>query len=347
MNRSTLVAAFTSLIVVAGPVAAQDEDPTAPGPWQYRSLVSLNLTQSAFSGNWAGGDRGSVAWVLRSTLGAHRQFNRSFRWENTLLLAYGEKADQIEDPDRPGHNTWAKGEKNEDQIQLDSVGRFTLNRALDPYVAVRGESQFINEDDPRGSFKLDPIKISESAGVARSFLQEENREVLARLGFALRQTYAQRWTDLTGDNKERFSTNDGGIEFRTTAKYPLLGEKILYTGEVYALWSLFFSEGDALKTFDELAQQAVPGRESVQDFWKTVDVNWQNQLTAPLTSWLNVNFYFQLVYDKFDTATKVDAEFDPNDPLAAAAAIAEVEAGIRKSGQWKQTLAIGLQYQFL
>lgn len=346
MSRLPLLGALVPLVVPAVQVAAQ-EDPVEPGPWKYESLVSLNLTQSAFSGNWSGGDRGSIAWVLRSTLGASRQFTPGFRWENSLLLAYGEKADQIEDPDDPARNKWAKGEKNEDQIQLDSVGRFTLQRALDPYLALRGESQFINDDDFRGSFNLDPIKISESGGVARAFVQEEDREVLARLGFALRQTFAQRWTDLAGTDKERFSTNDGGIEFRTTAKVPLLGDKVVYTGEVYALWSLFFSESDALKQFDERAQQFDPGRESVQDFWKTVDVNWQNQLTATLTSWLNVNFYFQLVYDKFDTATKVDPDFDPADPVAAAAAIAEVDAGIRKAGQWKQTLAVGLQYRFL
>lgn len=346
MCRLPLLIVLAPLVVSPAPGAAQ-EDPAEPGPWKYESLVSLNLTQSAFSANWAGGDRGSISWVLRSNLAANRQFSRNFRWENTLLLAYGETADQIEDPDRPGRNTWAKGEKNEDQIQLDSVARFTLHRALDPYLALRGESQFVNEDDPRGSLELDPIKISESGGIARAFLQEENRELVSRLGFALRQSFAQRFTDDTGNDKERFGTNDGGLEFRTTATYPLLGDKIVYKGEVYVLWSLFFSEGDALEQFDAKAKQFDPARENVQDFWKVPDVNWQNQLTATLTSWLNVNFYFQLVYDKFDTATKVDPDFDPADAAAAAAAIAEVDAGIRKAGQWKQTLAVGLQYRFL
>jgi len=345
MSRPFLAGAL-ALFVAAGAAFAQD-DPVPPGPWKYEALASVSLTQSAFSGNWAGGDLGSISWVARANLAANRQFTDGFRWENSLKLAYGEKADQIEHPDKPGKNKWAKGEKNEDQIQLDSVARFTLHRVLDPYAALRGESQFLNEDDPRGSLELDPIKISESAGVARAFVQEENREILARLGFALRQTFAQRFTTVAGTDTERFHTNDGGIEFRTTTTYPLLGEKILYKGEIYVLWSLFFSEGDALKNFDALAQQAVPGRESVQDFWKVPNVDWQNLLTAELTSWLNANFFFQLVYEKFDTATKVDDTFDPGDPVAAAAAIAEVDAGIRKSGQWKQTLGVGLQYRFL
>jgi hypothetical protein len=346
MDRTSVVSILALLVLQTGVAVAQDE-PTAPGPWKYETLASLNLTQSAFSGNWSGGDLGSIAWVARANLAANRQISQSFRWENGLKLAYGETADQVQDPDNPGKNEWAKGEKNEDQIQLDSVGRFTAGRVLDPYAALRGESQFVNEDDPRGSFTLDPIKISESAGFARAFVQEEKREVIARLGFALRQTFAQRFTDSSGANKERFDTNDGGIEFRTNASYPLLGEKIIYKGEVYALWSLFFSESDALKSFDQLAEQAYPGREDIQDFWKVPDVNWQNQFTSDLTSWLNVNFFFQLVYDKFDTATKVHGSFDPTDPAAADAAIQEVDAGVRKSGQWKQTLAIGLQYRFL
>jgi hypothetical protein len=346
MARSRLATTCTLIVCLAAPALAQDE-PTAPGPWAFETLASLNLTQSAFSSNWAGGDRGSLAWVARTNLGAVRQFNQKFRWDNTLKLAYGEKADQIEDPDDPGRNKWAKGEKNEDQIQLDSVARFTLQAAVDPYLALRGESQFLNESDPRGALKLDPIKLSESGGIARAFVQEESREVVSRLGLALRQTFAQRFTDATGNDTERFSTNDAGIEFRTNVTYPLLGDKIIYKGEVFVLWSLVFSEADALKEFDRRAQQYDPSREPVQDFWKTADVNWQNEFTAPITSWLNVNFVFQLVYDEFDTATKVDATFDPNDEDAARAAIAEVDAGIRKAGQWRQVLAIGLSYQFL
>ena len=54
-----------------------------------------------------------------------------------------------------------------------------------------------------------------------------------------------------------------------------------------------------------------------------------------------MNLYVQWIYDKFDAATNVDAAL----PLADVAA--EVNGGIRKSGQFKQTLALAISYRFL
>jgi hypothetical protein len=54
-----------------------------------------------------------------------------------------------------------------------------------------------------------------------------------------------------------------------------------------------------------------------------------------------VNLYAQLIYDKFDAATDVDPDL-PFGVLDGA-----VQGGIRKSGQFKQTLALALSYRFL
>jgi hypothetical protein len=346
MHRSR-PAAFLILPLLAGAASAQEDAPIEPGPWKYSAIAGLNLAQSAYSNNWNGGDKGAITWVLSADVGAERQMSRTFHWDNVLILKYGESADQVQDPNDPGKNKWDKSEKSTDQIQLDSTGRFTLDWGVDPYLALRGESQFVDDSDPRGSLLFHPIKLAESAGIARVFLKEEDRQVVSRLGLAVRQTWARHFTDPLGDHQESFTSHDGGLEFKTNVTYPLADGRVIYKGELYLLWSFFYDKSEDLQTFDQLAQQADPTREPVQDFWKDPDINFQNDFTAKITSWLNVNLFAQLVYDKFDTSTNIDTTFDPANPLGSAAAIAEVDAGIRKSGQFKQTLGVGLSYTFL
>ncbi len=59
--------------------------------------------------------------------------------------------------------------------------------------------------------------------------------------------------------------------------------------------------------------------DDVNDDWKEVDINWQNTVTVKLNSFLNVNFYTQLLYDK-EISTK---------------------------GQFKQTSGLGVSYKFM
>ena len=99
---------------------------------------------------------------------------------------------------------------------------------------------------------------------------------------------------------------------------------------------IFFNKSDALKEFDELARMADPTREEVQNFWKAPTVNFQNTFDAKVTEWLAINLFLQLVYEKFDRTVVID----PTKPEL-------VDAGIRKAGQFKQTLAVALTYRLL
>lgn len=331
--------ALLALALPSAPVRAADD--VEPGPWQFGAIVGLNLSQSAFSDNWAGGDQGSINWVLKSDLNAQRQFNESMHWSNDLQLAYGQTATQTVDS---GERRWDKPDKTTDLIQFESLARFTLHGVADPYLGFRLESQFLDKSDPAGRVrKLNPIRLKESGGAARVFEKTETTELISRIGFGFRQNIGRAFTDSTGlaDDSEGFSTTDGGFEFQTNATYPLAGEKIQYKGEVLVFWPLFFSGSDDLKTYDALAVAMDPNHEAVADFWKTPDVNFQSTFDAKITSWMSVNLYAQLIYDKFDAATNVD-------PTQAFSVLdAAVQEGIRKSGQFKQTLALALSYRFL
>ena len=93
---------LTAVLVLFGLTsrAPADEPPKAavPGPWKFSCTTGLNLSQSSFSGNWSGGDKGSIVWVLNANLKGERQLSTKFNWSNVLQLAYGATLQQTADP---------------------------------------------------------------------------------------------------------------------------------------------------------------------------------------------------------------------------------------------------------
>ena len=343
---SAAALAALALVVAPEPARAADE-PTPPGPWQYSVVGGLTLGQSAFSDNWAGGDKGTVNWILNANLDAKRQVNTKLNLTEQLQLAYGQTSTQRSDATDPDRKTWSRPDKTTDLILFESVARLTLQKFVDPYFSFRLDSQFLDESDPVGELLFNPVKLTETAGVARVLDKGEDKEWIARTGFGFRQSFARTFVDDAGEDTERFSTHDGGFEFQSTAKYPMASKKIVYDGKLLLFWPVFFSKSGDLEDFDRIAIAADPTREAVADFWKDPDVNFQNTFTSSITSWLNVNLYLQWVYDKFDAASNVALEGVEGDPAALEKLQREIDAGIRKSGQFKQTLGIGLTYKFL
>ena len=329
-----------SIAVFCAPSArAAEPKPVEPGPWKFGTVASLNLSQSQFSTNWAGGDKGSIVWVLSAASTAERQFNRRFNLTNSLLIAYGQTAQQVADPDAPNQRRWDSPDKTTDQILFESTGRFTMESFVDPYFGIRAESQFQDQSDPARSLDLNPVRLKESAGIARVFEKTEDRELLTRFGLGFRQTFARAFVDPVSRATRSYSTNDGGLEWQTQMTRPLLDKKVLYKGQLLVFLPVFFSNSSVLEDFDAAAAVALPGREAVADFWKAPDIDFQNTFSAQITKAVGVNLFAQLRYDKFDSATNVDA----SQPVAVQAAT--IDRGIRKAGQFKEVLAISLSYR--
>jgi hypothetical protein len=80
----------------------------------------------------------------------------------------------------------------------------------------------------------------------------------------------------------------------------------------------------------------------VAGFTTTLDVDWENIFTTQLSKVLSVSLYTRWVYDKYDNTVKpvLDDGGDLGNPVP-------VRTAVRKAGQFKQTLAIGLTYRFL
>lgn len=328
------VAALPSLVFAADP------RPIEPGPWKFGEVVTLNLSQSSFSSNWSGGDKGSIVWVLGSASSAERQFTKRFHSANTLNLAYGQTSRQEADPDDPGARAWSEPDKTTDQILFESVGRFTLERDVDPYFALRAESQFQDESSPLGVVRVNPIKLKETAGVARVLEKTDTREAITRLGFGFRQTLGRDLLSADPRKTESYSSNDGGFEWQTNVKRPVLDGKVLWTSTLLVFQPVFSSASSDLDRLDaDVSAQTTIAHEAVAGFWKSTDVNFQNTFTAQITEHLNVNLFTQWVYDKYDAT----ANLDPSAPLAARLAV--VDRSTRKAGQVKETLALGFSYR--
>lgn len=338
-HRNRHVAAWLAFLLVLPAAPAHADDPT-PGPWDYGAVTGLNLSQSAYSSNWKGGDRGALVWVLSADLTAERQFNEVFNLSNQLQLAYGQTARQ--DTTASGL-AWDRPEKSTDLIALESVGRFSLKTYVEPYLALRVESQFLDQSSPLGTIHFNPIKLKETAGIARVLVKREDAEASTRLGFGFRQTFAKSFTDPVTLATERYVSNDGGFEWQAQVKWPLLDKKVLYKGNLLVFQPLFYSEKDNLDAFDTEARAADPTFESVVDFWKTTDVAHQSIFSAQITKHLSVNLLMEWVYDKFDAAANVSFAADTGKPLADR--VAEIRRNVRKAGQFKEVLALGVTYQ--
>jgi hypothetical protein len=338
-SMSATLALLAVTLMSSAALSAEESKPLEPGPWKFTTLVGLNLSESGFSSNWAGGDKGSIVWTLNSNSRLERQFNRSFNLTNMLQLAYGQTTRQQADPNNPNQLVWDIPDKTTDQLAFESVGRFTMDRAVDPYMSFKAESQFEDQSNPIGTLTLNPVKLKEALGLARVFEKKEDREAITRIGLGVRQTFGRSFVNPPTTETASFSSNDGGVEWQTTALWPMLEKKVIYKGSLLVFQPLFYSKAGALEDFDRAAMAADPTRSAVAEFWKATDVNFQNTFTTDITKYLSVNLVAQLVYDKFDTAANVD------NSLALPVLISEVDRNVRKAGQFKETLAIGLTYK--
>jgi hypothetical protein len=175
---------------------------------------------------------------------------------------------------------------------------------VDPYVGLRFESQFLDASVPSINRYLSPLKITESAGVARKFYKKDKDELFSRLGFAFRQIMTKVVVDTLNEVTETETTNDGGIESVTDLNYTL-SQTLRFTSKLSLYKALFYSESDEVK--------GTPA----EDYWKAIDVNWENKLSASVAKYVTVSLYTQILYDK----------------------------QIDKRGRLKETLSLGITYK--
>jgi hypothetical protein len=268
----------TSLFLMSASTAslsAQDN-----GEWKKSLIIDFTTTQTSYSNSWVGGEAGSVNWVANLNGLAEKQMTEWMDFKATLKLSFGQTVTQNAEDKR-----WSRPQKSTDLIDWENVGRFTAGWFVDPYLAFRLQSQFLDASVKEKRRYFNPLKLTESAGLARKFYEKDNDFITTRFGLGIRQTIKTVIIDsvrlTTGDS----TLVDGGLESVTDVKITI-NEKLAYTGKLTLYKALYYSEKNQV--------QGTP----FENDWKAIDVNWENIISASLSKIITVNFYTQLLYDK-------------------------------------------------
>jgi len=310
------------------------------GKWYPDLTVGLTMSQFFASDNWYGGDLNSWSWVAFMYGTAENQLSPKVNWYNDLKLAYGQSAQQDKVGD--GDRFWKMPEKTRDQIFLETVFRFTLGGFVDPFAAAGFSSQFLDASDNFDRrLNLNPLVFWQQAGVARKFVDKENTQFGTRLGVSIREFSRKQFVNPPPQNDAQGEAGvDGGLSWTTDLKTKLLSDKVEWTSKLVVYQTAFWSGKDDLeKSGDQLEAAGIDRNAS--DYVFIPDVDWENIFVNKLTKVLSVDFYVRFRYDKYDNT--VLPVLDENGTLSNTGPIKD---GIRKAGQVKESLGIGLSYSF-
>jgi hypothetical protein len=268
-------------------------------PWQKNMAFDFKLTQATYSKSWTGGDAGNVAYV--STLNGifEKQFSPRYNNRTNLKLAFGQTLTQ--DPET---KDWSKPRKSTDQIDIDNLSRLTFNGYVDPYFSVRLESQFLDASVDSIKRYFNPLVFTEAIGVSRTFYKKEKDQLISRVGLALKERVLKQIIDTATEETDWNTEIDGGFESVTDIIYTI-SDNLNYVGKLTLFKAVYNSDKDEVKDTP------------AEDYWKAIDVNWENAVTAKVAKYVSVSLYMQFLYDK----------------------------QITKKGRVKETLGLGLTYQ--
>lgn len=297
INKVKIIATGLVLSLITLPVYASD-DSTA-NVWKKSLMADFTTTQTAYSDSWTGGEAGAINWVGNLNASFSKKLKPWLDFQTTLKLSFGQTITQNAETKK-----WSKPHKSTDLIDWENVGRVVTHKVIDPYAAFRVESQFVDASVEEMKRYLTPIKLTESVGVARRFYEKDKDQITSRFGLALRQILTSNITDTILFLTETSTITDGGLESVTDIVLTL-NERLNYTGKITLFKALFNSKSDDLK--------GAAG----EDYWRAIDLSWENIVSASLSKIVTVNLYTQLLYDK----------------------------ELSLSGRFKETLGIGFVYK--
>ncbi len=207
--------------------AAYTQSDTTKAPeygWKHTMVAGLTLSQISFT-DWSQGGDNALSWVIGLD-GKSVNDQEVTTWTNTYKFAFGQT--------RLGD---AGLRKTEDKIDFESILTYKLNQYVNPYAAVTFKSQFARGYKyPSGvetgvSKFFDPAYVTQSVGAG----WQPVPEVKTRLGFGLREIFANEYAALYTDDPATASIEksriDGGMESVTDVDWKV-AENILLTSKI-------------------------------------------------------------------------------------------------------------------
>jgi len=260
-----LTIAASAVSFSADKEATENED-----GWDVNADINLNLTQNSYNEDWEGSELGSISWSALGLMSAENQISQKCNWSTIMRLAFGQTHTQKEiETENGSEKKWQKPSKSTDDIDLESMMRFTLGKFIDPYFSARMQTKFTNENNEM----FDPKEFTESVGIANEFIKTERTNLVSRIGFSLRQHL----------RKDFDATSDGGLEFVTDYHHIFSEDRIIFDSTLRLFQAMIYSESD---------------EEGVNDDWQSLDLDWKNNLSLNVIGNISISVYLQLLYDK-------------------------------------------------
>jgi hypothetical protein len=260
--KSLIIIAITAFLLFTALLQAAD--------WEKSIDTNLMFTQNSYSDSWTGGEAGSVTWTFNANLKAQKPLSEKVHNKNTLKLSFGQTHSQD-----VATKDWQAPVKSTDLIDYESLFRFTLGLIVDPFAAVRLETQFLDVSDTSKHRSFNPLKFTESIGVAKVLVKNDDQELTSRLGFGFRQVMNRDVLNAITGKREDLNIHDGGIEFVADYTSTFAENRIGLASKLGLFKAVYYSEADALKGL------------SNEDYWQSVDINWENRLSASVMSSFN------------------------------------------------------------
>jgi hypothetical protein len=250
-------------------------------PWKIDIGTNLTTGVNSYSNNWEGGEAGSFTWAAQFLGVAEKQFSKQVNSKTSLKLQFGQTATQNKE-----NKSWSVPQKSSDLIDGEELLKLTLDAWVDPFVSVRAISQFLDGSDSQLVRYMNPVEITEAAGVNRTLQKNESVEWATRLGVAARQLVDRHHLDTASGTRSTNYTNDGGFEFDMDLKAANKEKWISYLGSLRIYEAVLSSKADAFK-----------GTTAEND-WRYPHVKWENTLTLTFAKYLMLNLSAYLYYDK-------------------------------------------------
>ena len=237
--------------------------------WVPSMITSLNVSQIAFS-NWTQGGSNSLSWNVLAKAGYDFK-GETWSLQNHGTLQYGRT------------KLGSQGSITTDnEILLENVLVYHIGWVTDPFFSntiittlAQGYNYGSNPPVSIANF-FDPGYVTQSLG----FSYNKVANFTTRLGIAAQEVFTNKYRQYTNNpgtigNLKAFKV-DAGLESVTQAKVEIADNILLTTG---------------LRLFTRFNSLSV---------W---DVRWDNVIVAKVNSFINVNFNYQLVYQKDQSFT--------------------------------------------
>jgi hypothetical protein len=250
-------------------------------PWKLDLSTNLTTALNSYSDNWVGGEAGSFTWASQFLGVAERQMTQKTSTKTTLKLQFGQTVQQDKKTD-----DWSVPQKSTDLIDGEELFRLTLGAWADPFISIRGISEFLDKSDSLLVRYFNPLELTEALGVSRTLTKSETVEWSSRLGLADRQLIDRHKLDTATGVRKNDVTNDGGLELDMDLKAANKAKWISYLGSLRLYEALFSSKANTFK-----------GTSQAND-WRQPHLKWENTLTLTFAKYLMLNVSAYAYYDK-------------------------------------------------